>query len=134
MSICNDSNSAILSIDQPAKLSWTMGQGVPGSLDGLIFRPNSSTSWKANPSNTAQLKSRFFVPQGWGSMPLKCEEMYQTLPNNSMFMFASNVASPYCKSTYSTFGGQVCTSDFQQRYIGERRGNNNNYTGDGAGL
>jgi hypothetical protein len=134
MSICNDSNSAILSIDQPAKLSWTMGNGVPGSLDGIILRPGGSSTWKACPNNTPLLKGRFFVPQGWGSMPLKCEEMYQTIPRDSMFMFARNVASPYCKSTYSTFGGQVCTNSSQQAYVGERRGGNNDFPGDGAGF
>ena len=84
MSICNDSNSAILSVDQPANLSWNMGTGVPGSLDGLVLSTGSVHPWKAKPTNTELLKARFFVPQGFGSLPLKREEMYQTLPEDSL--------------------------------------------------
>ena len=60
--------------------------------------------------------------------------MYQTLPEDSMFMFARNKASPYCNSNYSTSGGQLCTTYNQQSYVGERRGNNNTYYGDGVGF
>ena len=131
MSICNDSNSAILSIDQPANLSWNMGNGVPGSLDGIILRPGGASTWKAYPNNTPLLKGRFFVPQG-APLPLKSEETYQKIPENSMFMFARNVASPYCKSTYSTSGGQLCLGMNQIKYVGERRAGNNDFPGDGT--
>jgi hypothetical protein len=127
MSICNDSNLAILSVDQPASLSWGMGRGVPGSLDGIILRPGGSSSWKAAPNDVPLKQGRFFVPQGWGSMPLKCEEMYQKFPENSMMVFAKNVASPLCKSDYSTMGGQICSTPSQRSFIGERRGNNKNF-------
>ena len=127
MSICNDSNSAILSIDQPASLSWGMGHGVPGSLDGIMLRPGGDSSWRHKPNNVSKLKGRFFVPQGT-PIPLKCEEMYQTVPDNSMFMFAKNVSSPACcPSTYSSDTGCVCTTPAQRRLIGQTRGNNKNY-------
>jgi hypothetical protein len=126
MSICNDSNSAILSVDQPASLAWGMGRGVPGSLDGIILRPGGSSYWKAQPNNVPLKKGRFFVPMGT-PLPLKCEEMYQTIPENSMMVFAQNVASPLCKSDYSTMGGQICTTPNQRSFIGERRGDNKNF-------
>ena len=81
----------------------------------------------------ALLKGRFFVPQGT-PLPLKGEEMYQTIPDNSMFMFAKNIASPYCKSTYSTFGGQLCLSKNQMDYVAQRRAGNNDFPGDGVGF
>jgi hypothetical protein len=127
MSICNDSNSAILSVNQPASLSWGMGQGVPGSLDGIILRPGGSSTWKAPPNNVMLKHGRFFVPQGFGSLPLKNEEMHQKFPENSMMVFSQNVASPLCKSDYSTMGGQICSSPSQRSFIGERRGNNKNF-------
>ena len=77
------------------------------------------------------LKGRFFVPQGT-PLPLKSEETYQKIPENSMFMFARNVASPYCKSTYSTSGGQLCLGMNQIKYVGERRAGNNDFPGDGT--
>ena len=122
MSICNDSNSAILSINQPAQISWRMSDGVPGSFDGVILKPNCSSTWKACPDNTP-LKGRFFVPQGH-TLPLNDEEMYQKLPKDSMFMFSRNTTSPYCKSTYSTSGGQICSTCKQMKYVGETRGGN----------
>ena len=133
MSICNDSNSAILSIDKPASLSWNMGNGVPGSFDGIILKTGGASRWKASPNDTPLLKGRFFVPQGT-PLPLKGEEMYQTIPDNSMFMFAKNIASPYCKSTYSTFGGQLCLSKNQMDYVAQRRAGNNDFPGDGVGF
>ena len=91
MSICNDSNSAILSVNQPASLSWGMGQGVHGSLDGIILNPGGSSYWKAQPNNVPLKKGRFFVPMGT-PIPLKGEEMYHKIPENSMMVFAQNVA------------------------------------------
>lgn len=127
MSICNDSNSAILSVDQPASLSWGMGNGVPGSLDGLILNPGGSSPWRHEPNNIKKLKGRFFVPMGT-PIPLKCEEMYQKYPENSMFMFSHNVSSPECcPSTYSSSNGCVCSTPEQRKWVAERRGNNKNY-------
>lgn len=128
MSICNDSNAAILSIDQPASLSWGMGQGVPGSFDGIILRPGGSSSWRKQPNNVPQKKGRFFVPNGT-PLPLKCEMMYQKFPENSMFYFAKNVSSPYCcPSTYSSNTGCVCTTPEQRKFVAQTRGNNKNFS------
>ena len=130
MSICNDSNSAILSVDQPANLSWSMGQGVLGSLDGLYLHPGGASTWRKQPNNVPLLKGRFFVPMGT-PLPLKNEEIYQTLPDDSMFMFAKNISSPACcPSSYSTSSGCVCTTPAQRRLIGQTRGNNKNFPSD----
>ena len=128
MSICNDSNSAILSVDQPASLSWGMGRGVPGSLDGIVLRPGGASTWRQQPNNVPKMKGRFFVPQGY-SMPLKCEETYMKMPSNSMFMFAQNVSSPSCcPSTYSSSGGCLCSTPDQRRWVAQQRGNNKNFS------
>lgn len=128
MSICNDSNSAILSVDQPANLNWEMGKGVPGSLDGLVLKPGGSSTWRHQPNNVPKLKGRFFVPIGT-PVPLKCEEMYQKFPSNSMFMFSQNVASPLCcPSTYSSPEGCVCSTPQQRRFVAQQRANNKNYS------
>ena len=129
MSICNDSNSAILSVDQPANLSWNMGRGVPGSLDGIILKPGGvgASSWRFQPNNVPKMKGRFWVPNGT-PLPLKCEMQYQTFPKNSMFMFAQNVSSPACcPSTYTSDIGCICTSPAQRRWVAQQRGNNKNY-------
>jgi len=128
MSICNDSNSAILSVDQPASLNWGMGRGVPGSLDGIILKPGGASSWRRQPNNVPKMKGRFFVPQGT-PVPLKCEQQYQSFPKNSMFMFAQNVSSPACcPSTFSSSGGCVCSTVQQRRWVAQQRGNNKNYS------
>lgn len=128
MSICNDSNSAILSVDQPASLSWGMGQGVPGSLDGIILRPGGCSRWRKQPNNVPLRQGRFFVPQGT-SIPLKCEEMYQTFPKDSMFLFSRSVSSPACcPSTYSDSNGCICTDAQMRRFVGQTRGNNKNFS------
>lgn len=129
MSICNDSNSAILSIDKPANLKWSMGQGVPGSLDGLYLRPGGSSCWRKQPNNVPLRQGKFFVPQGT-PLPLKCEEMYQKFPKNSMFFFGSNVASlACCNSTYTTAGSGkcICSTAQQRKLINEQRGGNKNW-------
>ena len=126
MSICNENNSALLSINNPAPVKWNMGQGVPGSLDGLYLYPGGGSSWKAPPGNVPLKHGKFFVPQGT-PLPLRCESVYQTLPKNSMFYFARNVASPLCSSTYSTFGGQICSDKSQRALIAPMRGNNKNF-------
>jgi len=128
MSICNDSNSAILSVDQPASLSWGMGRGVPGSLDGIVLKPGGASTWRQQPNNVPKMKGRFFVPQGT-PVPLKCEEMYQTFPKNSMFMFSQNVSSPSCcPSTYSDSNGCICSTSQQRRWVAQQRANNKNFS------
>ena len=128
MSICNDSNSAIYSVDRPASLSWKMGKGVPGSLDGLYLRPGGESTWRKQPNNVAQKDGKFFVVQGT-PVPLKCEEMYQKFPENSMFAFSKNVSSPYCcPATYADSNGCICTTPEQIKYISQRRGNNKTFS------
>lgn len=127
MSICNDSNSAILSVDKPANIYWRMGNGVPGSLDGLMLRPGGVSHWRKQPNNSEKQNKKLFVPQGH-SLPLKVEEQPMAMPKNSMFMFANNYSSPTCcPSTFSTSRGCVCTTQQQRRFIGQQRGNNKNY-------
>ena len=127
MSICNDSNLAILSVDKPANLSWRMGNGVPGSLDGLVLKPGGVSNWRRQPNNAQFQDGKLFVPQGH-SLPLKVEEQPMMMPKNSMFMFANNRYSPSCcPSTFSTSGGCVCATQQQRRFVGQRRGDNKNY-------
>lgn len=127
MSLCNESNAAILSVDNPAPVKWNMGQGVPGSLDGLYLYPGGASTWRKQPNNPPMFKGKMFVPQGT-PLPLKCESVYQALPQNSMFVFARNVSSPLCcPSTYSTYGGCVCTTPQQRQLIGMMRGGNKTY-------
>lgn len=128
MSICNDNNSAILSINQPADIAWNMGSGVPGSFDGLILRPGGSSTWRKQPNNVPLKRGKMYTSFGT-PLPLKCEMMYQKVPQNPMFVFARNVASPACcPSTYSTDTGCVCTDAQMRRYIAQQRGNNKNYS------
>lgn len=128
MSICNESNAPLLSVNNPAPVKWSMGQGVPGSLDGLyLYTGGSGFQWRKQPNNVPLLKGKLFVPQGT-PIPLRCESQYQSLPQNSMFYFARNVASPLCcPSTYSTSGGCVCTTKAQQALLGMYRGGNKTY-------
>ena len=128
MSICNNSNSAILSINKPANVKWSMGKGVPGSLDGLYLSPGGASNWRHQPNNVPLLKGKFFVPQGT-PLPLKCEEMYQTLPKDSMFFFARNECRPECcNGTFSAMGSCCpCTTPWQRKYVGQMRGGNKSY-------
>lgn len=127
MSICNDNNSAILSVNKPANIHWSMGKGVPGSLDNLYLRPGGSSCWRHKPNNVPLLKGKFFVPQGT-PLPLKCEEQYQKFPKDSMFFFANNVSSPLCcPSTFSSNNSGCVCSTPQQRDLVARRGNNKNW-------
>ena len=123
-------NNLLLSIDTPAPVNYEMGQNVYGSYDGIRLLANNCNGWKAQPSNTPLIKSDYlFVPQGT-PLPLKNEMIYSQIPNDSMFVFAKNRASPECKSSFSTSTGQVCTSACQQKNIGMDRGNNKNYPDD----
>jgi hypothetical protein len=127
MSLCNDSNAALLSVNNPSPVQWSMGQGVPGSLDGLYLYPGGASTWRKQPNNVPLLKGKLFVPQGT-PVPLRCESVYQSPPENSMFYFARNIASPLCcPSTYSTMGGCVCTTPQQRALLGVMRGGNSTY-------
>lgn len=70
------------------------------------------------------LQGKFFVPQGT-PLPLKHEEIYQTLPKDSMFLFAKNKSSPLCcPATYSSDQGCVCVTPQQVAYVAKYRGGN----------
>jgi hypothetical protein len=127
MSLCNDSNSAILSVNNPAPTKWSMGQGVPGSLDGLYLYPGGSSTWRKQPNNVPLMKGKMFVPMGT-PVPLRCESTYQNFPENSMFVFSRNVSSPLCcPSTYSDSNGCICTTEEQRQLIAQMRAGNKTY-------
>ena len=75
----------LFKFEGPARLNWSMGNGVPGSMDGLILTSDSNRVH----NNCLIKNSKFFVPQGM-SLPLKQNEIWQQLPENSMFMFSRN--------------------------------------------
>ena len=130
MSITNESNIEFLSVDRPANIRWSMGKGVPGSIDGLILQPGGNSSWRKQPNNVPLRKNTMWMPSGT-PLPLANERMIQAIPRSSMTMFTSNVSSPSCcPSTYSTYGGCICTTKDQSVYVGENRGNNKNYYSD----
>lgn len=112
------------SVNAPAPVGYDMGKGVYGSYDGLVLEPPDS-KWKAYPAQNPLLKNPIFVPQGSG-IPLRNEEVPVNIPDDSMFIFAKNVASKYCRGTYSTSTGAVCTTK-QQRDLINQRGQNNKY-------
>ncbi len=115
------------SVESPANINYVMGQGVYGSYDGLKLHPPGKSSWKRYPSSTPLLKNPIFVPQGAG-VPLRNEEVPVNIPDDSMFLFAKNVASPYCSGSFSTSTGQICTTHDQRNFI-NTRGNNKNVGG-----
>jgi hypothetical protein len=125
-------NNLLLTINSPAPIKFHMGTGVYGSYDNIILKANNNDGWKKQPSNVPLLpkNAKFYVPQGT-PLPLKDEEIYTTLPKDSMFYLQYNQASPICSSTYSTDRGQVCTTPYQRKYIGQLRGNNKNFYDDG---
>lgn len=112
-------------ISEPAPLRYSLGKGVPGSYDGIFLKPKGNT-WRHPPSNRP-LKSKFlYVPQGT-PLPLKHEERLAEIPTN-MFLFGRNQVAPECcPATYSTYGGCICTTPEQRRFIAQERGNNKTY-------
>jgi hypothetical protein len=127
MSVCNNSKASFFPVNNPAPVQWSMGRGVPGSLDGLYLYPGGASTWRKQPNNVPLLPGKMFVPMGT-PVPLKCESVYQSLPENSMFYFARNVASPLCcPSTYSTSTGCVCTTPQQRALVSVLRGGNKTY-------
>ena len=117
------SNKPLFLIEGPAELEWSMGTGVPGSMDGLIF----TSDWRKKPNNVPLKDSKLYLPQGT-PLPIKKNEIQQELPENSMFMLSKNVSSPYCcPSTFSSSGGCICTTPYQRKYVARMRGSNNSW-------
>lgn len=110
----------------PAPVGYSMSAGISG-YDGILLRPKGTSSWKAYPDNPPLLKGPLFVPMGAG-VPLKSTAM--SPPDDSMFIFSRNIASPACKGSFSTSQGIVCTTPFQRDYISMYRGSNKTQTGD----
>lgn len=120
-------NLMLLSIDTPAPTNYNMGSGVYGSYDNIRLVANKYDGWRKQPADVPLLKGKLFVPQGT-PLPLANEMVYTQLPENSMFYFSKNQASPKCcPSTFSTSTGCVCTTPQQRRMVGVKRGNNKDW-------
>ena len=126
----DDMNSKFYeSMNKPAALQYSMGNGVPGSFDGIKLKPKGD-KWRKDPSNMKPLKGKFYVPQGT-PLPLAHEVQYVDLPKDSMFYFDKNQNSnSCCSATFSTSTGCVCTTKEQRDFIGQHRGGNKNYYDD----
>lgn len=112
----------------PAPISHKLKKGVPGSVDGIDLYKQSVNYY--HPIQKPLKKGAFFVPQGAG-YPLKREMIFHKIPDDSMFLYAKNHASPECcPSAYSTSAGCVCITPEQQKFVAQRRGNNKNYPDD----
>ena len=97
-----------------------------GSYDNILLKTNCKQGWKSPPCNPPQKSNLQWLPQGT-PLPLKNEMIYSELPKNPMFIFANTTSSPFCSSSYSTDRGQLCTTEFDQNFIGEQRGLNKSY-------
>lgn len=121
----NFNNSYRLTVNEPAPVNWSIGNGIPFSYDNIRFK--TPCGWRKEPCDVGLKKGPLFVPQGT-PLPLKDEEIYQYPPSDSMFIFDRNYSSPYCcPSTFSTSTGCVCTTPHQRDYIGTMRGGNKTY-------
>ena len=109
-----------------APVNFNVGNGVYGSYDNILLKTNCNQNWKSPPCNPPKKSNYMFLPQGT-PLPLKNEMIYSELPKDSMFLFSQTVASPDCRSSYSTDRGQLCTNGLQRKYIGEERGLNKTY-------
>ncbi len=108
-------------------LNFNIGNGVLGSYDNLSLRTTCSNGWSHTPCDPPKKSNIQYVPQGT-PLPLKNEEIYSQIPDNSMFIFSRSYASPdCCPSTFSTDRGCICNSDQLKAFIGEKRGNNVSY-------
>lgn len=121
-----DKNMLMYSINQPASVHYSMGQGVPGSYANIRFVANKYDGWKRQPANTTLLPDKLYVPMGT-PLPLKNEEIAMELPADSMLFWARNRASPQCQGTLSTDRGGVCTTPEQRNYVGVYKAGNNTY-------
>lgn len=106
----------------PAPINYNMGQGLVGSYGGLKLEPPDSR-WKRAPADNTLKTGPIVVFQGT-PLPLPSEVRPSDIPEDSMFIFSRNYASPYCNSDFSTDGGQLCTTKQQRDYIGLQRGGN----------
>lgn len=110
-----------------APVDFNVGGGVLGSYDNIRFKTQCGPEgWKAPLCNAEPTSNRIFLPQGT-PLPLKNEEIYSLLPQDSMAIFARNRSSLDCHSQYTTDRGPVCTTPVQDKYIGEMRGYNQTY-------
>lgn len=108
----------------PAPINYNPGEGVPFSTSGYKIKYNH-TKWDYLYNRPANKNQKTVSVQGT-PVPLAYEEKPSTLPDESMFIFQKNVASPNCcPSTYSTSRGCVCSSSWQRFLIGSLRGGNN---------
>lgn len=108
-------------------LNFNVGNGVLGSYDNLSLRTTCGNGWAKNPCSPPKKSNIQYVPQGT-PLPLKNEEIYSQIPDDSMFIFSKSYASPECcPSTFSTDRGCICTNDQLQAFIGEKRGGNVSY-------
>jgi len=112
----------------PAPIGYHTGQGVPFSTSGFNIKYNP-TKWDYL-YNTPEAKNRQFISVQGTPPPLGYEEKSSTLPDESMFIFQKNIASPMCcPATFSTSKGCVCTTSNQRFVIGYTRGGNNSHPG-----
>lgn len=110
-----------------APINYNMGKGVLGSYSNLSLQTPCKQGWKKPPCNPPKISNKQIVYQGT-PLPLKNETVYSTIPSDSMFVFANSISSPACcPSTYSTDRGCVCTTDYQRKFVGERRGRNRDH-------
>ncbi len=120
--IQNLKNELLDTTNQPAPVKFNMGSGVLGSWDNIRFE-------KKDPDY--KLKSdKLFVPQGT-PLPLKGQQIYQQMPANPLFVFQRNASSPYCQSSYSNSGGQLCLTPQQKKNIAMYRGGNKGFPNSG---
>lgn len=121
-----------LSVNQPASVNYSMGRGIPGSWDNIMFWAGKESRWKAPPQNVPLMRGPIYVPQGT-PLPLANEAVAMEPPKDSMFLFSRNQASPACcnnATTFTTSTGCVCTTPAQRRFVGVNRGGNKNYWAD----
>lgn len=122
-------NRVSYTTNSPANINYVMGEGLFQSYDGLKLHPPGDSSWRKYPNTAPLKKNPIYVPFNSGS-PLSNEEVPVDIPNDSMFMFAKNFASPYCcPATYSSDQGCVCTTKKQRDLIGLYRGYNKDWQG-----
>ena len=107
----------------PAPVDYNMGQGVPYSTSGYKLRYDPTRFDYLYNRPDARERRKALVIQGT-PVPLKHEERPSDLPENSMFIFQKNIASPNCQSSFSTSTGQLCLSSDQIKEISYNRGGN----------
>lgn len=127
MSNFNPSPNDINSFGTGAPVNYNMGEGVLGSYSNLRLKTPCHQNWKKPPCNPPQVSRKQIVYQGT-PLPLKQETVFAEIPSDSMFVFSDAISSPACcPSTFSTDRGCVCTTDYQRKFVGERRGRNRDF-------